>query len=184
MTGAEVLMLVLFFACSSPDTAPSSAGETAQTAPDSETGSETATESEAIDGDALRAHLDRHEGTWVGSADPTPVGAFPFGWSFGWQGDDTLTAFADSGYGFTFTWTYSRADDGTWTLVESGEMAGVFKQSYVLTPASIDGDVVTWIYPDDPDYLSATVEAGEDTLRLEAKVRGETHAVLSLTRQD
>jgi hypothetical protein len=131
----------------------------------------------------LAAWVARGVGPWAGEATDTPIGDLPFAITF--QGTaDGASGTADSGYGFSLTFSYAVDAAGRWTLTETGTLPGKFEQSQVLSPVEVDGDRVRWVTPDDPTYLQVDVTHAEDRLRMDTWVRGEPHAVLDLARVD
>lgn len=163
-----MFLLSLVLGCAQPDSGPPEAP-----ARGADSGSE------AVD---LAAWVKLAEGAWVGQADPTPVGAMPFGLTFAWEDEERLSA-ATSAYGFTLAFAYERDPElgyGGWRLVEEGSMPGGFSQQYTLVPAAIEEGRVTWERPEDPEHLRVIEEHSPEAWRMEAWVRGELHAVLDL----
>ncbi len=166
------LLLLLLLACSAfdPDDAP--ADVTADTDPPA--GGFTPADVDLTDWVAAGA------GSWVGEARDTPLGDLPFALDLAFDDDGDLTGDVDSGAGFTLAFRYHQGPDGRWQLTEAGQMPPYFEQSYTLQAASIDGDRVVWVTPDDPDFLVVRVDHTGETLRMAVRLRGERHAVLDL----
>lgn len=121
------------------------------------------------------------EGVWVGTARQTPIGDLPFAIEMIRRPDGGLRGVAEDGSGFSLTFHYAQRDGG-WVLTETGGLPGGFTQEAELVPTEVDGDRIVWVTPDDPGYLELVVVHTGDRMTLEARVRGEAHALLELAR--
>ena len=129
----------------------------------------------------LDDHVTAVEGSWVGQADPTPLGPMPFAMDFAWDGSE-LHGRADASGGFYLDFRFIPDGDG-WVLREEGGLPGGLVQSRVLEPVAVDGDKVAWEDPFDPDYLYVETSLQGDRLVLDATVKQTRHAILDLARQ-
>lgn len=131
-----------------------------------------------------RALIERLAGDWSGPVVMSPWGTIPdFPVDLQWSGDDVLasdTPIPDSdGY---FRFRFEHAGGGAWSLTEEGKLPGGPTQSYTLDPVELDGDTSRWVYLADPDLLTVLITVTDDSLTLDTRLHGETHAVFQLTR--
>ena len=165
------MLLTLWLACSDTNDAHDSNGvdDVASTPP----------ALDAADRALVGAHVAALEGVWSGEANPTPLGAFPFGIAFERKGDAVVGALKQMGMSLSFAFEPDAAHGFRFT--ESGTF-GAFTQSYALAPVEVGAGSVRWLAIDDPEVLEVVTTVGATSLTLEAWVRGEPHATLTLDR--
>ncbi len=128
------------------------------------------------------AWFDLLAGPWSGPVDPTPVGPIPtFPMDYQWQMDGSLHSNSDDGQGSVFEFTFTPEGE-TWTLLETGQLPGDFFQSYTLHPVEREGNRITWVYLDSPEFLSLDIDVDESSMEMSVAVMGQPHAVFSMMR--
>jgi hypothetical protein len=129
------------------------------------------------------AWVDSLLGFWLGPADPTPHGridSFPM--DFQVQSDGSVFSTTEAGRdGDRIELRFVKDSSGGWTLVELAQLEGV-TQSYTTQPVAQDGQVITWVTFDDPEFLAIHVSPGTDTLDIEITLRGAQHVVFDLEK--
>ncbi|MEM9454125.1 MAG: hypothetical protein AAGF11_08090 [Myxococcota bacterium] len=154
------------------------ADETANGSADSSTGDD----EPLVPIDLDRAWIERMEGQWNGPVQTPYINIPEFPLDFAWQPDGSLYSFITDGEETSFAFTF--ADDGErWTFTERGELPGGMIQSYTLHPVAIDGDLVRWVYLDEPERLVVDLEVTEEQFRMNVTVRGVQHASFAHTPQ-
>lgn len=132
--------------------------------------------------DLDRAWIERMEGQWNGPVETPYIDIPEFPLDFAWQPDGSLHSFLTDGEETSFAFTF--ADDGEhWIFTERGELPGGMIQSYTLHPVAIDGDLVRWVYLEDPELLVVDLEVTAEQFRMEVTVRGVQHASFAHTPQ-
>jgi hypothetical protein len=162
------MLFTLFLACNDAD--PSG---------DSEPTDDASRALDAADRELLDAHVAALEGVWIGEANPTPLGAIPFGIALERKGDAIVGVSKQMGTSLSFAFEPDATHGFRFT--ESGTFAG-FTQSYVLAPVEASADSVRWVALEDPEVLEVVTTVSATSLTLEAWVRGEPHATLTLDR--
>ena len=160
------MLFPVFLACHATTATHDSAGSEAQT-------------THTVDVALVRAHVAALEGMWMGEANPTPLGAFPFAIAFERKGDAVLGVTKLTGMSLSFAFEPDATHGVRFT--ESGTFAG-FTQSYVLAPVEASAAAVRWLAIDDPEVLEVVTSVSATSLTIEAWVRGEPHATLTLDR--
>lgn len=122
------------------------------------------------------------EGGWTGEENLTPMGKMPFAVLFEWQEDGSLRSHSALNRETYIDLHFERDGEGSWILHEKAAMEGSGAQSYSLVPTDGPGELVRWIYAQDPDYLTIDMSVDRQALFMDVRVRGEEHAQFKLGR--
>lgn len=137
-----------------------------------------APEASAVDDAAVA----RFEGAWAGNDNVTPAGPIPFALIFDREPDGSLHALTALSVDTWVDLRIHRDDAGEWAMSESASLAGLGQQSYTLHPTAANGDTLTWVYRERPDFLSCRTAVVGDELFMLVHLRGEEHVRFHLRR--
>ncbi len=110
------------------------------------------------------------------------MGKMPFAVLFEWQEDGSLRSHSALNRETYIDLHFVRDGKGGWILHEEATMEGSAGQRYSLVPTDGPGELVRWVYAQDPDYLTIDMSVDRQALFMDVRVRGKEHVQFKLGR--